>query len=439
MLESFDTKKLIIFGVIAAVILGIVGFFIYKGLNKKPPEKITLQFGGTFDDASYYKDAIAGFKALHPNVSIVFRQLPYGEYEPALVNGFAAGTGPDFFMIHHNWLPKYYQLMQPLSDDSKEPLYTFKQFQEAFVDVAKDDLTSGGATIWAMPLYVDTLALYYNKDMFNTAAITVPPKTWEEFVQDAPKLTKIDERGNIIQSAAAIGTAQKVNRAPDILSLLMLQSGARMTNDENTKVTFAESVNGFAAGEQAVQFYTDFASQAKTDRYTWNDQQEYSIDAFANGKTAMMFNYSHHLPTLHEKSLRLNLGIAPMLQPASANKRIDYANYWALAVAKQSKHPVEAWQFLVYMTTTDAIIPYINTSQRPPATRALIEKLRNNPEYGVFGPQALTAKSWYQIDTAKTDELFNKLIDDVNFNRATIRDALDYAQNQINVIMSKSQ
>jgi multiple sugar transport system permease protein len=69
----------------------------------------------------------------------------------------------------------------------------------------------------------------------------------------------------------------------------------------------------------------------------------------------------------------------------------------------------------------------------------MLWRLIYNPDFGIFAPQALTARSWYQIDNTKTDELFNKLVDDVNFNRATIRDALSSAQNQINVIMKKSQ
>ena len=114
-------------------------------------------------------------------------------------------------MIHHSWLPKYSRLIQPLEENSDEDTYTYKQFLDTFVDVARDDLTSNG-TIWAMPLYIDTLALYYNKDIFNTAGITFPPKTWEEFVILVTKLTKFDERGNIIQSAVAMGTVKNINR-----------------------------------------------------------------------------------------------------------------------------------------------------------------------------------------------------------------------------------
>ena len=443
MLESFDKNKLIIFSCVVALVVGLIGFFIYKGLSKPPPEKMTLQFWGTFDDGSYYEDAIKGFKATNPNVNIVFRQLPYGEYHDALVKAFAANAGPDIFMIHNTWLPQNYNYVQPMPDsipDYNKPdeQFTFKKFQEIFTDVAVNDLTVD-QTVFGVPLYIDTLALYYNKDLFNTAGITTPPKTWEEFVKDIPLLTKKNSQGNITQSAAAIGTAKNINRSIDVLSLLMLQSGARMTNDANTSATFAEPISGFQAGQQALEFYTDFANPAKTDRYTWNDQLDYSIDAFANGKTAMMFNYSHHLATLHEKSLRLNFGVAMMPQPVDAKIRVDYANYWGLVVAKQSKHPVEAWKFLTHIRRTDEIIPYINISQRPPARKDLIDKLRNNPEFGVFAPQALTARSWYQVETATIESLFAKMIDDVNFNRATIRAALDEAQNKVNVLMKKAK
>ncbi len=440
MLESFDTKKLIIFSSVVAVVLGMGGFFLFRGATAPPLEKIALQFWGTFDDASFFSTAISEFETAHPNVSIVFRKVSYAEYERALINSFATQSGPDIFMLHHNWLPKHYRLTRPVPDKdpiTKAPILTFKEYLDTFPDVTVADFTVD-QTIFGVPLYIDTLALYYNKDMFNTAGITRPPATWEELATYLPLLTKFDSRGNILQSAIALGSAKNINRAPDILSLLMLQSGARMTNDDNTAVTFAEGIGGFEAGEQAVQFYTDFANYGKADRYTWNDQLEYSIDAFANGKTAMMLNYSHNLATIKAKNPRLNFGIARMPQPEGARERIDFANYWGLVVAQQSKYPVEAWQFLKHLTMTDAIVSYVNASQRPPARRDHIDSLRNNPEYGIFAPQALTAKSWYQIDSTKIDELFMALIEDVNYNRATIRGALDSVQNQINILMRAS-
>jgi len=40
---------------------------------------------------------------------------------------------------------------------------------------------------YASPLSINTLALFYNRDLLNEAGIVLPPVTWEEFVNDSKK------------------------------------------------------------------------------------------------------------------------------------------------------------------------------------------------------------------------------------------------------------
>ncbi len=434
-------KLLFIIGGIVIAFAILVVFFMSILNRPARPVPATLQFWGTFDDASFYQQQIRNYHRLHPNINIEYRQIPFPDYEQNLISAFAAGNGPDIWLTHNTWLPKHLDKIQPMPEKipgEKESLLTFKKFQELFPDVAVTDLTRG-QTIYALPLYLDTLALYYNKDTFNTAGIPTPPRTWEEFVRDVGILTKRDDKNNIIQSAAAIGTAHNINRATDLLMLLMLQSGVRMTGADNASVTFSKPVENLNVGELALQFYTDFANASKPDRYTWNDRQKYSIDAFADGNTAMMLNYSHQIQTLRAKAPRLNFGIAPAPQPEKASFAVNFANYWAPTVSKQSKHSDEAWRFLVYLATTDAAQTYLEASHRPSARRDLLDQEKNDPDLGTFANQALTARSWYQADNVAIETIFAKLIDDVNFNRASIHDALREAESQVNVIMSKQQ
>ncbi len=417
------------------IVLAIFFISVLKG--NPAPMHATLQFWGTYDDETFYSDVIRAYRQKNPNLTIEYRQIPFADYENTLVSAFAAGNGPDLFLMHNTWLPKHYDLIQPIPQNVKTPIMAFKDFQSTFVDVATADLTSNGQ-IYGMPLYVDTLAMYYNKDTFNTAGISSPPRTWEDFVQDVAILTKRDDRNNITKSAVAIGTARNINRSTDLLGLLMLQSGVRMTDGNNA--TFSKPVENLNVGELALQFYTDFANSGKPDRYTWNDQQKYSIDAFADGNTAMLFNYSHQIPIIRGKAPRLHFGIAPMPQPGQADRKVNYANYWAPTVSKQSRYGDDAWKFLVFLATDDtATLPYLQASGRPAARKDLIEREKNDPDLGTFATQALTAFSWQQPDNVSVESIFAKLIDDVNFNHASIHDSLQEAEAQVNVIMSKNR
>lgn len=434
-----DSRKLIyVLGGAIGLMVFIAFIFIIRSFASSTGSATSgqLTVWGVFDDPSTFDASIQAFQKANKNISVTYKLIPFASYESTLLNALAANQGPDIFMIHDTWLPKDIAKLAPLpatAPGTSAPLMTIRQFQDTFVDVAANDLINGGK-IYAMPLYVDTLALFYNRDLLSAAGIAVPPKTWAEFQDDVQKLTKYDQSRNITQSGAAMGTSSNINRSTDILMMLMLQSGVQMTSADNSQATFSQSVNGINVGETALQFYTDFANPSKA-VYTWNDSQDYDIDAFSAGKTAMIINYEHTIPTIRAAAPRLNFGIAPIPQPTSSDSH-TYADYWALAVAQQSKNPDAAWAFIDYMTAGDGTVPYLNAAVRPSARRDLISQQSSDPDLGVFAEQALTARSWFQIDNSAIETIFADMIDSVNLGRLSVQDALRDAESKVTVLMS---
>ena len=428
----------ILVGLIAIAIFVTV-ILVLRGVGGGQVQKVNLEFWGVFDDSEAFTGTIKGYQALNPAVKVFYRKFAYEDYEKSLIDALAAGTGPDMFMIGNTWLPKHGDKLKPLPAKIaglKQPLFTLKNFQDQFVEVAYNDLIKN-SQIYAMPLYADTLALYYNKDLFNTAGITRPPSNWEEFNSDVELLTKLDANGNIIQSGAAIGTAKNINRSTDILMALMIQSGVQMTNAERTNASFSKNVNGVAVGETALKYYTDFANP-RVRTYTWNDAQHYSIDALVQGETAMMFNYAHQAKIIKAKAPRLNFGIVPIPQISSADIK-NYANYLAAGVSNASKQSDEAWKFIAYLTSKEGAAAYLNATLRPSARRDLIDLQRSDIDLGLFAVQALTAKSWYEVDSVSIETIFADMIDDVNFGRYSVREALTKAESKVTVLMSQKR
>lgn len=425
----------ILVGIIsAAVLLTIV--LVLRNIGATTAKPVVLQFWGVFDDHNAFDKTISDFKIQNPSIDIKYRQLTYEDYEQAFINGLAAGTGPDILMIHNTWLPKHGDKLAPMPaeiPDKKNP-FTVQSFKDQFVDVAYQDLVYNNQ-IFGMPLYVDSLALYYNKDLFNGAGITRPPQTWEEVNTDVQLLTKTDNRGNITQSGFSLGTARNINRSTDILMNMMIQSGVNMTSSDNRSATFAATVNGQRLGEIALQYYTGFANQRNQD-YTWNDAQHYSVDAFTEGTLAMMVGYAHQSKVIRSKAPRLNFAIAQMPQASMVDVR-NFANYWAVGVTSKSIHQVEAWKFATYLASKDGITNYLNATSRPSARRDLIDLQRTDPDLGIFAVQALSARSWFQADNIVIESIFADMIDDVNFNRSSIPDAISRAESRVTVLMQR--
>lgn len=354
---------------------------------------------------------------------------PIDTYEKDLLAALAEGRGPDVFVIHHTWINDKRGILSPAPDEVVDA----RAVNEEFVDVVGKDVIRENK-VWALPTSVDTLVLYFNKDIFNGAGIAQPPKTWTDFQQIVQRITKVNRLGSIQQSAAAMGTAANINRAPDMLQLLMLQSNVPIINEQGA-VNIATDT-----GERALTFYTDFANRGKK-VYTWNLQQDYSIDSFAEGETAMMFNYSYHMATVKAKNPRLNFGIAPMPQIAGSaeSEYKNFAAYWPFAVANASPNPQAAWQFVRFLTN-QAMSQQINLAQGvPPARVDSVVELQRDPVMGVFADQTLTADTWPRVDIAAVDTIFNQMIDDVVTGATTGESALRRTEDQLNAMQKDNQ
>jgi ABC-type glycerol-3-phosphate transport system substrate-binding protein len=223
-------------------------------------------------------------------------------------------------------------------------------------DAAVKDFTKD-QKIYGVPLSVDSLGLYYNKDLLGTASVATPAKTWSDLSVQAQLLKKQDNRGYFTRSGVCIGTNQNVNRAVDILSLFMLQQGAQSYSADGSRVVFADNKeqngNYTTPGLTALRFYTSFASP-KSPNYNFNAQSDYSIDSFVNGCCAYLFGYSYLRQTILNKAPNLNFDTTGVPQPNLDNPSVNFANYWGYVVSKQSKNADYAWDFLNKVTQKTA-------------------------------------------------------------------------------------
>lgn len=410
-------------------------------------QPITLNYWRVWDGPDAFEDIIAEYKKLHPFVSINYRKLRYDEYEEELLNALAEDRGPDIFSIHNTWTRKYQSKIKPMPATitmaypvekgtlKKEIIpelrttksITLKDIKNNFVDVIYDDVvikTLNPKTeiiedrVYGLPLAIDTLAMYYNKDLLNNAGIAQTPRFWnKEFQQMVKKLTKQDIKGDIIQSGVALGGSSNIERYSDILSSLMMQNGTEMMDDSRNvtfdKIPAALKSSGRMPGLEALRFYTEFSSPAK-EVYSWNSKMENSLNAFAQGKLAFFFGYAYQLPTIKAQAPKLNFSVANLPQIEGSTQEINFANYWLETVSNKSKYSDEAWDFIQFATKESQVMSYLEKTKKPTALRSLVSKQIDDMDISIFAEQSLTAKSWYKGDDANTAEkVIGEMIDAV--------------------------
>ncbi len=409
-------------------LLIVVSGISLMGFGCRAPQKVqtttntTLVVWGLWQDSDVMGPIVRAFKE-STGIAVEYKKIAsVATYEAELLNALAEGRGPDIFVINNTWVEAKRGRLIPAPVE----IINERQLQDEFVDVVANDVTRDGL-VYALPTSVDTMALYYNNNLFNSAGISASPKTWQEFQQDVIKLTQVSRLGVIGQSGAAIGTAVNINRAPDILQMLMMQSGLKIldTSRGERRIDIANDV-----GQRALSFYTDFSNKSKQ-VYTWDVGQDYSIDAFAEGKTAMLFNYSYQIPTLKAKNPRLQFSVGSVPQIGGNTTQVTFASYWPFAVSASSRSPQAAWQFVRFLASKPVAETMNRAQGVPPARRDAVPDYVADPIMGVFAEQSLKAQSWPRVDIVATDGIFTTMIDSVATGGTAISDALKQAQDQL--------
>lgn len=437
-------------------------FLITSGLGCKTPnaatqkkiEPIELNYWRVWDENDAFKDIIAEYQKFHPNIKINYRKFRYEEYEKELLDAWAEDRGPDIFSIPESWIREYETKIAPMPEkitmafQEKRKIFGIKneivnilktanapslrQIKESFADTVYQN-TILENQVYGLPLSLETLVLFYNKEILNQSGISQLPATWADFQEAVVKMVRYDSEGKISRAGAALGSGANVSRAFDILSTLIMQNGAVMTNANGQAIFFTSRDKTYNPGLEAVKFYTDFASPAKN-VYTWNDQMANSLDSFIAGKTAFAFGYNYNLPIIRSRAPQLKFGIAPIPQ-VNPGAPINYASYWVETVSKKSKYSEEAWDFIIFATTkSDMAKKFLDQTKRPTALKSLINSQLEDDDLHVAATQILTGANWYRgRDALAAEEAVNQMIDQV-INAATEKEIKKILENAIKKI-----
>jgi len=439
-------RKFIAAFVLSALSIGLLGgcFSKQQTASTNKSDKVELVYYKLFDDEDTIRPLIQQYQSLHPNVSITYRKFTDPlEYENLIINELAEGEGPDIFSMPNYWFLKNTKKLSPMPEDMATPA----EFEATFVSVANNDLVlrdsaDGKMRIFGVPFTVDTLALYYNKAIFEDKLPSRgrPATTWEELKDDVYKLTKKDQSFERFEVAGiSMGRSDNISRATDILLMLMIQYGTTFYNDNISGVEFSKQRSTTATGQsinpatEALSLYTSFALPSNKN-YSWNafisdpKSAEKELDTFARGKVAMIFGYSYlyeqilakvsdldskGVKTIKAQDVRV-ASVPQVIDPnVSIEKRDAYANYYAETVGRTSQHPREAWDFLLFMSNKDNLDFYNSKTHRPSSRRDMIESQKLDPIYGVFAEQTGYAESLSILDYSKYSEIFGKAIDSV--------------------------
>lgn len=267
---------------------------------------------------------------------------PWDQYWTMLEAGATGGTLPDVFWMHSNEIAKYseYEMLLDLTDRiANSDKVDLSKFPQDIVELYKWE----GKKQYAVPKDIDTIALWYNKTMFDEAGLSYPDETWtwDDFKEACKKLTKPD--------GSQYGFALKPSNNQDGFYNIVYDMGGSIITDDKKASGFDQE-----GTIKAIKFICDLEKEGLMPPYeTLSENDAYVL--FESGKVAMTTQGSWMLAELcNNDYVKENCDVAVLPKDATTGRRASIYNGLGWAAAANTDKPDEAWALIEYLGSEEA-------------------------------------------------------------------------------------
>lgn len=315
---------------------------------------------------------IEKFEEMNPDITVKQVTFPYSDYQTRVLAANMARKGPDVMQLFYGWTDNFVNagVLQPLPKDA----FPDEMIETEFFPIV--GAMKRGDDYYGLPTAVRSLALFYNKALFEKAGIVNPPATLDELVETAKALTETDAAGNFTTVGMTVEMGGQDHQW--WREVLVRQFGGAPYNDDYTKVTYDDE-----SGIAATKWYTDLATEHKVGATGFMDEGQ---AAFRAGRAGMTIDGTFRLGSF--RSIEdFEWGVAEL--PANADGfQSNYASYFANGIGSGAKgEELEAAEkFLAYLTSPEAMQLWLEVVGELPARpeAALTEANLADPIYGPF-------------------------------------------------------
>ena len=358
------------------------------------------------------------FDEANDDITVEYRTVPFDDLVNESLRAFATGQAPDIIAVDN-------------------PDFALFSSRGAFLDITdrvkastviKDENYFAGplaSTMWdgkqyGVPKATNTIALFYNRDLFKKAGIAEAPKTWDELLEDARKLN--DPANNVygISWSARAGEEGTFQFLPWI----------QMAGGSFTQVNVPGAVKALEIWKTLLD--EKLASQDVLSQGQWD-----STGTFNSGNAAMAISGPWEINRMSTDA-KFDWGVALLPTETDGGARSSAMGDFNWAIFSTTKHPDEAFRAIEYFTTQEArLFPeFANIPARSDIPLPPTGDAKKDEALAVFLDQLKYAQprgphpEWQKISKAIYDAFQAAMT-----GQMSAKDALDQAQATITGIV----
>lgn len=364
-------KKSLRFGAVAlaataTLTLASCGFSGGSGGDGDAEGKTTLDMlVPSYSDATkgLWEDVIAGFEKENPDIDVKLEVQSWDNLEKVVSTKIQAGEAPDIY----NGGPFAGfvgdDLLYPTEDVVSED--TFADFQDSFIANAEVD-----GTAYALPLIASARALFVNNALLEQAGVTAPPKTWDELLDAATKVSALG--GGVAGYGMPLGSEEAQAEAA-----VWLWGGGGSFGDASA-ITI-DTPENLAGAEQIKKMIDAGATQADPG----STQRSPLMDIFIQGKIGMQVGLPPTVGQIEEGNPDLDYSIVPI--PTKDGSAFTLGVMDQLMAFQNDGDKKDAiTKFFDYYYSPDVYVPWVQAEGFLPVTKSGAEKLGGDEKLAPF-------------------------------------------------------
>ena len=345
-----------------------------SGCGSEPPAAIRLEFWGMGREGEVVAELVPEFERRYPGIDVQVQQMPWIAAHEKLITAFVGQASPDIAQLGNTWIPEFVALDAILPLDVRIARSTAVDPTHYFPGIWQTNVV--GDSVYGVPWYVDTRALFYRSDLLARAGYDEVPETWEGWLEAMRALEEVlgDDGYPLIMPT---------NEWPPPV-ILGLQAGSTLLADDGR-------YGAFAAPEfrRAFEFYVDLFREGLAPPI--RDTQVGNIhQRFGAGEYAMYISGPWYLGEFRRRlpdDVQDDWATAPL--PGPDGPGVSMAGGSSLVVFKATGQEEAAWRFIEYLSSPEAQGRFYELSGNLPARLEAWETpdLADDPKAQAFREQ----------------------------------------------------
>ncbi|GAA5049810.1 multiple sugar transport system substrate-binding protein [Thermocatellispora tengchongensis] len=296
-------------------------------------ERVTLSYAVWDNNQKPVMEELAAeFTKTHPNIAVNVQLTPWTDYWTKLKAAVTGGEIPDVFWMNGPNFQLYASngVIRPIEEQVDTSVYP-----KPLVD-----LYTYEGKLYGLPKDMDTVGVWYNKELFDAAKVKYPADdwTWADFREAAAKLT--DPGKGVYAVGAQLTSFQEYQYNT------IAQAGGYVISPDGRKSGYADPKT-----IEGLRFWTDLIDKKQSpDLKTMTDTVPLAM--FEAGKLAMYWGGSWNVAEFSANSYTKDkVDVAPLPR---GEKQATIIHGVANVMSAKTEHPAEAWEFVKFLGSRQA-------------------------------------------------------------------------------------